>query len=368
MRILHIGSTLAVAGGIESFIINLYSNIEDKNIIFDFMVKTDQESGYYASYIKKRGGNIFGHDWDGNIFKCIVIKWKIYRKYKRDILHIHTNCGIRILDGIIAKFAGCENIIYHSHTCKGKPPFKYKILQPIYRLLGDCFFSCSLNAAKYFFGDKIANDKRYHLIHNAIDVEKYKFNDKVRTYLKNKLNIYDEYVLGFVGRMSKEKNIPFVVEVFKELLQYRKSKLLIIGDGEEREDIVKLIKDSNIEKDVIMLGNIDTVNELLTVFDGLILPSNYEGLGIVLIEAQASGLPCYASTNIPQEVEVTELLHFLKLDSSAEHWAKYIFQKGINNNRNEKYVMDLKKAGYDAASEAEVTLDLYKQMLDTNKR
>lgn len=363
MRVLHIGSTLEVAGGIESFIMNLYVNIKEETIIFDFMVKNGHGEGYYANYIRKRGGQIFESDWGNNIFSRMIDKWRIYKRYKKDIIHIHTNCGIRILDGIIAKLAGCRCIIFHTHTCKGIVPVKYRILQPIYRIIGDYFFSCSLNAARYFFGEKIFCNEKYHLIHNAIDVNKYKFNNEMRKFYRDKFNIRDEYILGFVGRMSKEKNIPFVLDVFLELQKYQKARLILVGDGEEKDNILQLIKDKKIEQNTILMGEINNVNEVLTMFDGLILPSDYEGLGIVLIEAQASGLPCYVSNHIPHEVKATLLIHFLKLEDGAEAWAKYIFQSGINENRGDGYTCELKKAGYNAVSETKVVFDLYNKMI-----
>lgn len=366
MRVLHVGSTLEVSGGIESFIMNMYRCMKKNNVVFDFLVAEEKKNGFYRKEIIDRGGNIYTITKEGVSILNFIKKYNIYRNYREEIVHIHTNCGSRVFDGILAKIAGVKNIIFHCHTCKGEAPLKFRLLQPIFRLVGDYFWACSKEAATFFFGKKFAENEMYTLIHNAIDLDKYIYNENTRQHLREKNEWNKKFVLGFVGRLSIEKNIPFVLKIYQELKVINpESLLVIIGDGEESDNIKKMIKEMGMEKDIQMLGNKTNVRDYLSAFDCLILPSFFEGLGIVLIEAQATSLPCIASNNIPKETDVSPLISYLSLQNSAKDWAEAI--ERINVDRSISYKEQIKDKGYCNNQESMRILELYSTYMNKSK-
>lgn len=358
MRILHIGSTLEIAGGIESFIMNMYRCMNKDNVTFDFLVTEEKENGYYKEEVVDYGGVIYTLKDERLSINNFINKYKIYRKYKKNIIHIHTNCGSRIFDGLLARIAGANNIIFHCHTCKGKATIKFKILQPIFRILGKHFWACSHEAAEYFFGRKFAKNRKYTLIHNAIDIDNYLYNYEDRKRIRDNYSWNDKFVLGFVGRLSREKNIPYVIDIYEEIRKVVKNcRLAIIGDGEELYCIERLIKEKGLEQCIDMLGNKSDVNKILSAIDYLVLPSFFEGLGIVLIEAQAASLPCIASETVPKETQVTPLISYMGIERSAKDWADAIIQKKVN--RNICYKNMIEERGYSNIIEAKRLEDIY---------
>lgn len=363
MKVLHVGSTLDLSGGIESFIINTYRNLDKTKVQYDFLVTEQQAEGYYKNYILENGGNIYTVKEDKIKISVLIEKYKIYRLYKGDIIQIHTNCGSRIFDGLIARLAGVKHIIFHCHTCKGKATLKFRILQPIFRVLGSDYWACSEAAAYFFFGEKIKS--RYRLVHNAIDVERYKFNVDNRIYIRDQNEWNDNMILGFVGRLSPEKNIPFIIEIINILKEEQVAcKLVILGEGEERANICKIIREKALDKDVVLLGEKSNVEEYLSAFDALILPSLYEGLGIVLIEAQASGLMCYASNAVPKEANITSKIRYLPLDVKEEKWAKYIISDfNSDNKEREAFNSQVSNSRYNIKIEALVITEMYYKII-----
>lgn len=366
MKVLHVGSTLNISGGIESFIMNIYKAINKTDIQFDFLVTEKNAHGYYRDYISANGGKIFIINEDTLKLRVFIEKYKIYKLYNNNIIHIHTNCGSRIFDGLIAKIAGVKRIIFHSHTCKGKPNFKFRFLQPIFRFLGTDFWACSENSAIFFFGEKILAS--YTLVYNAIDVERFKFNINIRNKIRNLNNWNDYFILGFVGRLSPEKNIPFMLSILDSMKKKQiKTKLVIVGDGQEEEKnkIFDILKNKKLCNDVSFLGERQNVQDYLSAFDTLILPSYYEGLGIVLIEGQASGLTCYASSTVPKETKVTSRIKYLSLNVDASKWAECIISDFYSNNINRKiYNEEVFKSRYNIKIESLNLINIYKNILE----
>lgn len=361
MNILHVGSSIDLSGGIESFLMNIYRNLDETKVVFDFIVKEEQKDGYYREFIIKKGGQIYTVEEDTVSFRTFREKYKIYKLYRGGIVQIHTNCGSRVFDGMIAKLAGVKNVIFHCHTCKGKANLKFKILQPLFRILGDYFWACSEAAACFFFGNSILNNKNYSLIHNAIEMEKYIFNEAARLNVRDREGWSRNYVLGIVGRLSYEKNICFAIDVIYELKKMEPCwKLVIVGKGDESERIREYIESRKLEDSVYMLGEKDNVHEYLSAFDMFILPSYYEGLGIVLIEAQVAGLMCFASNRVPQETKITSNIRYLPLEEPAKKWADEII-KNVSYQRKVDLPI-LKQSGYSCKEEAQTILKMYEKM------
>ena len=171
---------------------------------------------------------------------------------------------------------------------------------------------------------------------NAIDLEKYRFSNATRKRYRNELDLENKYVIGHVGRFNQIKNHSFLIDVYAKLQKRRKDAvLLLVGDGPLLSNMQKKANELGIADTVMFLGNGDDVENLLCAMDIFIFPSTNEGLGIVAIESQASGLPCLVSDTLPYEAKVTDLLEYIPLKNGADYWASRIQENQVLENRDE---------------------------------
>ena len=333
-RVLHVVPNMNV-GGLETFIMNVYRNIDRDKIQFDFLEHYLEPSAY-DDEIEKLGGKIYHFSLrnDNNIFKYIIDLNKFFKEHKEyKIIHCHMESIGTILFAI-AKFNGVKNRIGHAHTnstnnnLKG---FVKKIISKPFKYTTTTNFTCSLSAGKYLF-----KNKKYEVIPNAIDIDKFKFDENSRVNLRKELGLEGYQVIGHVGRMDKGKNQLFLIDIFNEYLKINsKSKLVLVGDGELREKINDKIKELNIEDNVLLLGVRNDVNKLYSAFDVFVFSSLFEGLGIVLIEAQVNGLTCLVSDNIPRITKISNKIKYLSLEDKSS-WINEI-KKSDKENHLVKY-------------------------------
>ena len=224
----------------------------------------------------------------------------------------------------MAHKAGLKTII-HSHSTsngKGLSSVVKRIMQYPLRNQADYFFACSTEAGLWLFGHKVVNSEKFHILQNAIDVDKYCFNQLIRDRYRKELKLDEKKTFIHVGRFHPAKNHSFLLKLFAEIHKKDpKTILLLAGDGELRSAIEKQITNLDIQDSVFLLGNRNDVPNLLQASDCFLFPSIWEGLGIVVIEAQAAGLVTICSDSIPQEVKITNLVKFVSLQKSAEEWA-----------------------------------------------
>lgn len=199
------------------------------------------------------------------------------------------------------------------------------------------------------------------VIPNAIACEKYRFNEEKRQHMRRELGLSeDEFVLCFVGRLSFQKNVRFLIDVFgKALEKNQNSALLIVGAGEERASLISHAEELGISEKIKFLGKRSDVADILQAADVFVMTSLFEGLSVVAVEAQASGLPCVFSDRMSKETKINPNVCFVSLDDGAEHWAKTILEQ--KNNARIADVTLLRKAGYDLeyANEAQANLLSY---------
>lgn len=366
IRVLNV-TTVFRAAGIESFIMNMYRNIDRTKVQFDFMVmRNDKE--FYDDEIKLLGGNKYTISVTGKntllrIWKESIELYKFLKTHSYDIMHVHYTTPLRAPYLLAAKCAGCKVRIYHSHSAEVSGKSKIKIM--IYNFYrkkitkwATNYFACSMAAAKWIYERKIIDSGIVKVIHNGIDVKKFAFNEKERYEVRNDLKLDDNYVLIHTGRFLEQKNHAFVIDVFFELHKKNpKTKLLLLGTGDLIDIIEKKVSDLGIKDDVIFLGVKSDVNRYLNAADCYIMPSLYEGLPVAAIEAQCSDLPCILSTNITDEVKLIDKISFLSLDAGADVWSKEI-EKYINEKRSNSVHM-IKEGGYDVKSVASKLQEFY---------
>ena len=249
-----------------------------------------------------------------------------------DVVHLHTKQWKSFLVEELCKAKGVKKVIVHAHSTgidtldEEKREFEInlheQVKQEFTEELATDFWACSKLAADFLFGKQIPSEK-IRIMPNAIELDKFKYNEQIRQKYREDYNLQNSFVIGNVGRMVYQKNQEFLIDVFFEVRKsISNAKLVIIGDGELREKLEKQVEEYGLENDVLFWGKREDVNCWYQVMDVFCLPSRFEGLGIVMIEAQAAGLPCVGSVEIPEEVEITECV--IRLPFIIEQWEETI--------------------------------------------
>ncbi|MCD7826403.1 MAG: glycosyltransferase [Clostridiaceae bacterium] len=327
MRILVHGLVGTNLGGIETFLLNMNDAMSD-NCIFDYVI--EEESCIHTARIEKKGGHIYKiasrHSHPARYMRDII---NLYKSVKRTYETIYYNLSSAswIYPILVAKRMGYR-VVVHSHNAAlidANNKRIYKIFNAVNRyMLGRMHIerlTCSQLASTFLFGRSDAT-----LVYNGIDVKKYVFSEEKRKTIREKYCLNNLFVIGCVGRLAYQKNPLFTLDIFQKIYaRDDRARLLMIGEGNMRLEIEKYIQNHHLEQKVILMGNISNVSEILNVMDVFLLPSRHEGLGIVLIEAQANGLHVFTSADtVPWEAQVTKQLHFLPLEETADYWADCI--------------------------------------------
>ena len=337
IRILHVVPNMN-SGGIENLIMNLYRNIDRTKVQFDFIVHY-QKRGFFDEEIEKLGGRIFRCTIreDNNIIKYIRDLRTIFKEnpeYK--VVHGHmASLGFIYLK--IAKKYGVPIRIAHSHGTSFLKTIKGYIKFLTFKLIkyqANVRFACSTEAGKYLFGEK----RDFQFIPNAIDMEKFAYNEQVREEVRKELGIKSQLVIGNVGRFNLQKNQIFLLEIFQQIVSKEKdARLLLIGTGELEDTIQQKIKELQLEDNVQLLGVRKDVDRIYQAMDIFLMPSLFEGLPLTGVEAQANGLRCYFSDTITKEVSISNNIEFLSLDLTAKEWAEAILQH-MHYDRNRIHI------------------------------
>jgi glycosyltransferase involved in cell wall biosynthesis len=306
---------------------NYYLEYKNSDVIFDFLCFSEKY-GSFRKEIEEKGGIILIINKPKFLslfkYKEIVKRKLIESNYKYKVAHIHELPILNLLSRPFRLY-GIKHIIAHSHSVAYSYKFFSKIRNYFFSLgltnNADFLFSCSFEAAKFWF-----KNKPYKLIPNAINIEKYIFNEKSRNKIRESLNIYTDSLIGHVGRLSKEKNQTFVIKVFNEYKKrYTNSKLLLIGSG-NRNKVYNMIKKFNLIESVIFLNNISNIEDYYNAMDIFIFPSISEGFGISAIEAQANGLPVYLSSQLSPNLNIVNVT-YIDLKKGAYFWADSIIKQ-----------------------------------------
>lgn len=348
-RILHVLGGLD-RGGAETMVMNLYRNIDRSKIQFDFIIHTESH-GDYTDEILKLGGKIFSFPkYKGsNTFYYI----KCWKNFFRDhpeyrIIHSHIRSTASIYLPIAKKF-GLKTIA-HSHSTssgKGISALVKNIFQLPLRYIADYLFSCSEESGIWLYGRRAIKKNNHKIIKNSIDAEKFIFSNEARKAIREEFNIKDEFVIGHIGRMTYPKNHEFLIEIFKKVHDKNpETKLMLVGAGELENRIKQKVIELGLSESVIFTGSRADVPELLFAMDVFVFPSRFEGLGIVVIEAQASGLYSVCSDAVPLEAKLSELVEYLSLQESAEKWADAVLSYQDGYKRKDMY-QTICAAGYD---------------------
>lgn len=351
--VLHLCGMMSV-GGVQAMLMSFYKNINTEKVQFAFAVQRNFDYDYDEE-IKKLGGRIhFLPDMikDGKAYRKELSKLlKTHPEYK--IVHCHFNHRNWIMLDV-AKKMQVPVRISHAHAANVKTRLTSIVhlgyLSLKIRNRATRFLACSYASGEYLYCSK-----NFEILHNAIDIDKFRFNNNHRKRLRDEIGVSDDDILiGQIGHINENKNQMFSLEVLRGLpINY---KLAIVGTGPLKDEVENKASDLGMTTRVKFLGVRNDVNELLSAFDALIFPSIHEGLGLVCIEAQASGLPVVASTNVPNEICITKLVKQYPLDS-INKWIDFFGQ--INPAERSVDNRSLIDAGYSIKNEAQNLENLY---------
>ena len=325
IRVLQIIGSLERAGA-ESFLVNLYKKTDRTKIQFDFAIyeKPTKES-YYSEvialgaqvfFLPKKSQNFFGN--------CEYIK-KIVQDNHYQIVWRHTDGCVGGIDLLAAKCGGARKMILHSHNTKtvGIELILHYILRPFVNMYISTRFACGQRAGEWMFAKR-----KFGIIKNGIETEKFKYDVEIRKRYRNKYNFTRKIVIGQVGRFHKAKNQSLTVEIFEKIHNVIPETVLVfVGTGQTEEEIKKSVFEKKMEKQVVFFEKRNDVAELFQMMDVLVMPSLYEGYPVTLLEAQAAGLPCVVSNSITEEVNVTGNIRFLSLNASIDMWVNSIIEQ-----------------------------------------
>ena len=379
MRILHVVSTLNISSGIANFIVNYYRYLAKEDVTFDFLLFYDAPNSFDEE-VKKMGSNIYyiPRPTVRTVGKYSKAVEKLFEAegHKWDVVHIHEI----LVSKYVKKAAHKRNIpiIIHSHATKfvikdnskgtfvRNMNFLIKKIRNAYLLSGinkgaDRYLACSLSAGEALFDKRITNDpNKFFVVRNAIDYNRYLEKPKPKDSIRNTLKLTDKRIILNVGRLCAEKNQLFLIDVFNRVRQKTDDYVLVFaGDGELKQKLLEKSKEYGLEDKVFILGNRSDVNTIMSESDIFVFPSLFEGLGIVAVEAQASGLSCVCSDTVPEDILISDSVVFKSLNDSPESWATCIMSLECNK---QKTIASLKN-DYDVSLNAAKLLEIYQSLI-----
>lgn len=364
LKILQILPALNYCGGMENYVMNYYRHIDKTKIQFDFITHTDLEASYEEE-INSFGGKVYKFPVF-SIKKLKVILQMIEEFFKIHgeeyaAIHCHMANAAYFYFNIAKKF-GIRNRILHSHQPAAADSLSHKIRNYPLLYLGNKLathrIACTDLAGRFLFGHN-----RYTVIRNAIDIRKFDFNADVRKRMREEYQLTEKTVIGHIGRFCPVKNQLFLIDIFREIhLQDLNTVLVLIGAGADKEAICSKLHKLNLWDSTILIDPTSDVDQWYQAFDYFVFPSLYEGLGIVLVEAQCAGLPVFVSKeNIPPDVKMSDHLEFISIKEPAAVWCKRILAKQM---RRSSGIQAVRQGGYDITTEAFKLEKYYLELLN----
>lgn len=339
--------------GMSSVIINYLANINRDLFHIDIVIFPDTNENF-----KKKLAEY------SNIVELPDRKKNIKEYIKRlgktlaegyDVLHIHGNSATMLIEVLIGKRNRVNKIITHVHNTRCEHPFINSLLRYPMCILADVRVACSEGSGKYLY------KKNFIVLQNAIDLERFSFDEKKRKLIRSKLGLEDQLVIGHIGSFIEQKNHEFLIKVYEQIhIRRPDSVLLLLSDGPKKEEIENTVKRMGLENNVIFAGRCGGVEDYYQGMDIFVLPSKWEGLPLVMLEAQASGLPVFASDCITREACCTKNVYYLSLFDSSAFWAETILSFwGENQSRKQGMNIEMEEKGFNIKKEAQSLEKLY---------
>ena len=320
-KILIINTVSFKRNGMSTVIMNYYTNMNHKCYKVDFVVNQYIEKKY-IEMIEENGSEIYILERNTSVIKYFFDLLKIIKFRRYDIVHVHGNRCTMAVELLAAMMGGCKVRIAHSHNSTCTHQMTHKMLRPIFEICCTERIACSELAGKWLF-----RNKSFIILENAIDFSEFQYSKVMRDTYRKELGVrQDSYIIGHVGLFNEQKNQAFIIDILERLVKEEKVDcyVLFVGAGKLQESILRKAEKRGLKNKVIFYGESDDVSGLMSAMDVFLFPSKWEGLGIVMIEAQLTGLPCLASSNVPKATQITRNCIYLDLDVGAEKFCKTI--------------------------------------------
>lgn len=365
IRVLHVLGTTNL-GGAESRIMELYRCMNRSKVQFDFLVHTTEE-GHYSKEIRELGGRIY------SLPRFKVVNLVEYKKAIRQFFREHQEFvavqgHMTSTASIYLPIAKKENpsivTIAHARSAgvdRGAKGYITKLLRSSLKYKADYCFTCSREAGEAVFGKKWVDQGKVWTIPNAIDANRFQYNETVRSEVRAQFKLQDKFVIGHVGRFGFMKNHTYLVDIFAELCKQRQDMaLVLIGKGEEEANIREKLRGLGLENKVLFLGNRFDVERYYQAFDYFVFPSTFEGLPGSVAEAQAAGLHCLISDRITREVALTELVSYRSIEEEPGCWAEEILQNADQALIRKDMREAISQKGFDVNTQAVLMEEFYR--------
>lgn len=354
------------AGGKRNLIMEYYRHIDRNKVQFDFICDSDS-NGIPESEIISLGGRVYIVPPYKKLFPHLYYTYRILRKNRYEIVHAFDNT-LNVFPMLLAKLVGVKVRISESIS-KGdknekKSLVKY-VLRPFSRLFANYYMANSIDCGVWQFGRKTYERGEIDIFKTVINVNGNIFDKLVRDRVRNELGINGKIVYGFIGRYVAQKNPLFLIDIFNAICKQQDNALLIlIGFGEMEPVIMNKVALLGIEDKVINLGRREDITLFYNAFDAFLLPSLYEGMPVVGIEAQCFGLPTFFSENITKETTASDLAHYIGLDKSAGTWAEFIINvMNSDSVKREDAYKQVIAYGFDSNNESKRLQKYYEEKI-----
>ena len=365
IRVLHSVSNMARAG-IETMLMNYYREMDRERIQFDFLANKPAP-GEYDEEIRRMGGRVFVSPG------LNPLHFPQYKRFVAELLrdspdikivHAHNEAmGYYALQS--AKDAGMPVRIAHAHNTQIIRDYKYPLKMMCKRLLPGAathYWSCGRDAGIYYYGEKRWKASGF-ILHNAIDLQRFCFQPELRERLRRSHGLEDCFVIGHVGRFNLQKNHTRLLDIFAKVVQATPdARLALIGVGELEQSAREKAGALGIQDKVLFLGQMANVNEWYQAMDCFVLPSLFEGLPVVGVEAQAAGLPCFFSERVTDEILILPDACRVSLEESDDAWAQRILAVRTGKDSREEGAEAVRRAGYDIHTEGRKLQEIYLDM------
>ena len=356
MKVLIVSTVPLEKNGIAAVIMNLYRTLKE-DIQFDFLVHKNANTSYQQEIISQ-GSTLIIVDRKRNTINYVRLLYLLLKNNKYDVIHVHGNSALMTLELLIAKMMGVKKRIAHCHSTECDHVCIHSMLKKIFTKVYTEAIACSEEAGNWIFGKN-----KFTVVDNGINVEKYKYNINIRESVRCELSLESDFIIGNIGLFNTSKNHERLFSIFAYFKKnYPASRLLCIsGDKEIPNYIIECLERQEIKDDVIILLDRDDIQDLLQAMDFFVFPSKHEGLGIVAIEAQASGLFCLASDNVPTKIDITDNVKHLSLDEPDEKWADEINRHIKDKIDRESMNQIVMKSGFNIKSVSSKMRSIYER-------
>ncbi len=355
-------------GGVESVVMNYYRHIDRSKVQFDFFVDEDS-TAIPREEIENAGGRLYIIPPYQRLHRYLPALVRLFRENRYRIVHAHINT-LSVFPLFAAKLAGVPVRVAHSHSTAAKGETKKNILKytlrPFSRVFATDYAACSRYSGEWLFGKRAMERGDVTVFNNAIDLDRFRYDEAVRSQVRGELGLEGKFVIGHVGRFCFQKNQEFLIDIYREVYKEEPNAvLLLIGGGEDRAKIEEKVN-AITEGKVFLLGNRADVDRLYQAMDVFVLPSRYEGLPVVGVEAQAAGLPCVFSDAVTKDVCLTPTAGFCRCEEPTRAWAESILRlAGTERSGGEDA---LRQKGFDIRLQGRCLTEYYMALLDAAER